>query len=326
MLYGDSAAVLGAAELPDGRIVTWARDHLLRVWAADGTPVAVLAGHAKGVRGVQVLRDGRLLSWSVDGTARTWDTEGHCLATMLVGVAAEDERDDTAVPVVAVRDARELPDGRIVAWDDRYDLSVWDTGGACIGRFDSIHELSIVDVKPLTNGGWVAWTAEGRLLLVHGNRYLRIAEPPKHRGQLRGVTRLEDGRLLGWTDAETLRVLDGHTGMPLGEFDAVEASNSVPEVYLAWRAAVGATAVLATAGVEGASDRATLRLGTTPSHLGVHWYATGSWSAEHLHPDGTVVARNGRDVAALQLFEGNRRVSAAEAGVLGRVPSTPSRP
>jgi transposase InsO family protein len=58
--------VSGALELRDGRLLSWAvySDTTLRLWAADGTELAVLRGHERSVNGALELRDGRLLSWS----------------------------------------------------------------------------------------------------------------------------------------------------------------------------------------------------------------------------------------------------------------------
>ncbi|MCE7949448.1 MAG: hypothetical protein DYG88_18685, partial [Chloroflexi bacterium CFX4] len=52
-------------------------DKTLRLWTADGTMQATLAGHDKGVRGALELHDGRLLSWSDDKMLRLWDTNGN---------------------------------------------------------------------------------------------------------------------------------------------------------------------------------------------------------------------------------------------------------
>jgi WD40 repeat protein len=69
-------AVSGALELRDGRLLSWSEDTTLRLWAADGTELAVLRGHEGEVSGALELRDGRLLSWSEDKTLRLWAADG----------------------------------------------------------------------------------------------------------------------------------------------------------------------------------------------------------------------------------------------------------
>jgi hypothetical protein len=79
--------VWGAVVLGDGRFLSWAgglssTDNTLRLWASDGAPLAVLAGHTNRVNGALALSDGRLLSWSEDGTLRLWAADGASLAVL----------------------------------------------------------------------------------------------------------------------------------------------------------------------------------------------------------------------------------------------------
>jgi WD40 repeat protein len=115
-LRGHEGWVSGALELRDGRLLSWAEDdtlrlwaadgtelkpscagmrvrsaarwscgtggcsrgwdNTLRLWAADGTEIAVLRGHEGSIEGALELRDGRLLSWSRDWTLRLWAADG----------------------------------------------------------------------------------------------------------------------------------------------------------------------------------------------------------------------------------------------------------
>jgi WD40 repeat protein len=51
----------------------------LHLWDQDGRSLAVLEGHTRNVWGAAELHDGRLLSWSDDGNFRLWDREGNAL-------------------------------------------------------------------------------------------------------------------------------------------------------------------------------------------------------------------------------------------------------
>jgi WD40 repeat protein len=74
--------VNGAVELRDGRILSWSDDHTLRLWGADGAPIAALTGHTAWVNGAVELRDGRILSWSDDNTLRLWGADGAAIAVL----------------------------------------------------------------------------------------------------------------------------------------------------------------------------------------------------------------------------------------------------
>lgn len=68
-------AIDGAILLQDGSLLAWpvAGDpRALQIIGADGTPGAVLRGHAGEVKRALQLADGRILSWAGDGSVRAW--------------------------------------------------------------------------------------------------------------------------------------------------------------------------------------------------------------------------------------------------------------
>ena len=75
-LRGHEESVSGALQLSDGRLLSWSNDRTLRLWSAEGTPVAELRGHKEPVWGALQLSDGRLLSWSRDRALRLWSSGG----------------------------------------------------------------------------------------------------------------------------------------------------------------------------------------------------------------------------------------------------------
>ena len=75
-LEGHTAGVVGATGLNEGRILSWSEDHTLRLWAGDGAPLATLQGHTRGVRGATALADARILLLVGDHTLRLWAADG----------------------------------------------------------------------------------------------------------------------------------------------------------------------------------------------------------------------------------------------------------
>lgn len=57
-------------------------DKTLRLWSAEGAPLAVLLGHESWVNSALALPEGRLLSWSDDNTLRLWSVEGKPLGAL----------------------------------------------------------------------------------------------------------------------------------------------------------------------------------------------------------------------------------------------------
>ena len=73
ILEGHTDRVRCVCVMPDGRIISGARDGTLIVWARDGSHLRTLEGHGDFVWCVAALADDRVASGSKDGTIRIWD-------------------------------------------------------------------------------------------------------------------------------------------------------------------------------------------------------------------------------------------------------------
>ena len=171
-----------------------------------------------------------------------------------------------------------------------------------------------------------------------------------------GALALPDGRLLSWSDDNTLRLWDGASGAALATLEGhtwpVTGALALPDGRLLswsndntlrlWDGASGA--LLLTIEQNNAKethpelhrayrraiDPDSLRSATAPSGGGggpalrlnrpaaviIPWNADGYWFAAHLRPDGTLVAHRDKHVAILHLHHGNSRVSVEQAEAL----------
>ena len=199
VLEGHRAAVTGALELADGRLLSWSRDVTLRLWSEDGAPLAVLKGHTHRVSGATVLPDGRLLSWSNDKTLRLWGGDGAPLA-VLAGHKG------------SVNGVTALPDGRLLSWSSDGTLRLWAGDGAPIAVLEG-HTEEVVGATPLPDGQLLSWSWDGTLRLwddIGGQLAVLVG----HTGPVFGATPLLDGRVVSWSLDRTLRLWD-RTGAPI---------------------------------------------------------------------------------------------------------------
>jgi WD40 repeat protein len=174
---------LGALELRDGRLLSWSWDKTLRLWAADGAPLATLRGHEGGVLGALALRDGRLLSWSQDWTLRLWAADGAPLATLRGHEGG-------------VLGALALRDGRLLSWALDATLRLWAADGAPI---DTIREDA--SVRALR-----AWFAQHNALEDGFKQLMRAWHGSSFAPEINGLLRRE-GNVLRLYNVETDEIL-----------------------------------------------------------------------------------------------------------------------
>ena len=75
-LIGHTSFVSGAIQLSSGHILSWSDDNTLRLWDVHGVYIIAFVGHTHWLRGAMQLGDGRILSWGLDKTLRLWDADG----------------------------------------------------------------------------------------------------------------------------------------------------------------------------------------------------------------------------------------------------------
>jgi WD40 repeat protein len=135
--------------LADDRILSWSRDCTLRLWAADGTPLATLERHGQRILGAKVLAEGRIVSWDRDGTLCVWAADGTPLATM-------------AGDTDWARGATELADGRILSWADDTALRLWAPDGSPLATLGG-HADRVSGAIELADSRILSWSWGGTL-------------------------------------------------------------------------------------------------------------------------------------------------------------------
>lgn len=146
-------------------------------------------------------------------------------------------------------------------------------------------------------------------------RTTTLATLEGHISWVEGALALPDGRLLSWSGDATLRLWDGPTGTAIATVAQAAAHRTHPDLHRAWREAEAPTVVCSAAAALGGRGHPRLWL-YAPIDTAIPWHADGNWIADHLLPDGTLVARRDKHLAILHLHHGRRRVSIEEAEAL----------
>ncbi len=267
-LAGHTAAVLGVAFSPDGRLLaTTSDDMTARLWdPATGKRLRTLADHPDAVSSVAFSPDGRLLATAGgDGMAWLWDPAtgarlhiltGHTAA--VVGVAFSPDGRLLATASVlrtlaghtaAVLGVAFSPDGRLLATtSDDMTARLWDPATGKRLR-------TLIGHTPVVSG--VAFSPDGRLLAtasVDGMAWLwdpatgkRLRTLADHPVMVSGVAFSPDGRLLATASYDkTARLWDPATGARLhiltGHTAAVKEVAFSPDGRLLATASVDKTA------------------------------------------------------------------------------------
>ncbi len=333
--------VEGATVLADGRVLSWCggvgilKDHTLRLWSPDGTPLAKLEGHADWVNGVMVLPDRRILSWSQDGTLCLWSPQGMLFAKLeghnqrlrgvrvLAGGRLLSWGDDTlrmwssqGTPLARLKGHTEWVEGTtvlanntILSWSWDHTLRLWSPDGAPLAKLEG-HVDAVQGVIVLADGRIVSWggpLSKDPTLRLWSPKGAPLAGLEGHTTCIKGVTELADGRILSWDENGKLRLWSPE-GAPIVSCDENLASDDL----ISAKACASGKGHLVQARVPARAYRGAARAG------GARWHATAEPTPRAFLADGTVVVSLASfHVFCLKLQFGSRRVSAAEAAVLG---------
>jgi WD40 repeat protein/energy-coupling factor transporter ATP-binding protein EcfA2 len=202
-LEGHESAVLGALELSDGVLCSWAEfETEIRLWnPRTGVAEGVLSGHTASILGVKELPTGRLVSWSEDGSLRLWDPLWKkCVATL------EGHKG-------IVRGALAMGFEHILSWSEDKSIRVWS---AQSGRCERILPVALCPTEVVLRGDndWLLyWPERSVFARLNGETGKLLQTYKGHRGPIRGVMPLEDGRVLSWSEDTMLTVWDADSGV-----------------------------------------------------------------------------------------------------------------
>jgi WD40 repeat protein len=283
-LVGHELPVFGATVLDGGRILSWTHsshsEGSLRTWdAATGSPLATFEG-----RDAKVLADGRIIVRMSDSGFRVAD--GVSGATL----TAFTQRPTNANTQAWCDGAIVRSDGRIVSWG--YDeISVWDEAGSCEAVLSETYEIpweppTIADIVETSGGRLLSWSLTQASMILWEiplrtgaprQKWAQIAVRKvtlEHDDSVRGATALPGGRILSWSDDETVRLWDES-----GALLATLKGHTAPVVH---------ATLLGDGRILSWSEDASLRL----------------WDGATGHPLATLVGHSGPVSGALVLTDG----------------------
>lgn len=280
-------SVLGAMQLPDGKILGWYRGGKLHLWdGQSGVHLASLVGHTKQVEGAMCLPDGRILSWSADCTLRLWHWQKVPPLATLAGHTG---------PVLG---ALLLSDGRILSWSTDLTLRLWDENSGIPLATLAGHTREIGGARQLRNGNILSWSLDGTLRVWDQHSGAELATLVGGSSKVIGALKLSNGRLASWGDDETLRIWDGQCGAALstldGQFVSRQSGGQFPELANHIRALVD---------IQLLHDEGLLLRADYDSHTHLYlWRGDSASSVHELHhflgrlaglqvlPDGRIIA------------------------------------
>lgn len=258
VLRGHASAVTGALQLASGRILTWDNDNVIRLWTATGLSKAVLPGQAGQIAGARELEENRILIWfavveeGASAPPLVWSpdhSETRPFSGNIDAPPGDDRREnDRVLYLEGYRSAIRLNDGRMLIWPrQRRRKGRWykvandltaQIESADGSVFDIVrgHDTPIKHALELPDGRILTYSTGVYSLGRRIEPY--VVQPPDgvvriwnsdgsangvlkgHEGDITGLLRLRDGRVLTWSTDRTARIWDvdgAETAMVLGE-------------------------------------------------------------------------------------------------------------
>lgn len=311
-LNGHSERINGVLALPCGGVLSWSYDKTLRVWdIASEECRAILGGHAGSVDGALILPNGEILSWSSDHTLRIWNAMTGGGRVVLKGHTSH------------IAGAIALPGGDALSWGDiSHTLRIWSTEtGTCRAVLKG-HTNSVNGALALPNGRILSWSCDGTLRVWDVTKQTRPTVLRGHAKSVGGALFLPDGCVLSWdqynqlsrSHNSTFRVWNGVDWKCRAVITATDASFERPDLVAARFLTRSKLSTSATNRWAVGEIRNCLVLTSIATARCVEWQADCECKGQSLFPDGTVVVTlDDGHVFFLKLFQGNQRISSAEA-------------
>ncbi len=227
ILEGHRGVMNGACVLPDGRILSWARENNLLLWDLEAGTSRSLQGHSGEVEGAIAVPGNRALSWSFDEPPRLWDLDG--------GSSRPLEGFTGSLAGVLL-----LPDDSVLSWSSDNALRLWDLeSGTC--RVLEGHSGPVAGALLLADGRVLSWASSWSI--DKSPRLWNLESGTSQclegfNGPISGATVLPDARVLAWDGEGTLCLLDLDAGASRfleGHRDAVVGLLPLPDARaLSW--------------------------------------------------------------------------------------------
>lgn len=277
-LKGHRASVLGAQELERDLVLTWSKDHNLRLWECRGAaPPSGEWEDVSAVRSTFVLPGRRLAC--IQGTKiEIWSLESGESIMLLEGDARP-------------WGARLMPDGRLISWGDDGAVRIWDLDTGTCAHVLRGHGSPVAHIAFSPDGTVLSWE-QGDHRMWTSNSGVRHWDP-------------RTGALLGfWPHGklgrlpESLRDVQGREQQTRDESPRrqIEVFAREPSTGRRLRGAVSSGDLM----IEIA---------------GVCYHVEGRWTVDQVTAEGEVVVVQGHRVSILQLYMGGQRVTWAECGL-----------
>jgi WD40 repeat protein len=185
---GHQSRVDGALYIDENILLSWSRDHTLRIWDLQvAAPRDTLEGHTSAVLGALLLPNGNVLSWSKDRTLAIWDVSTGTLVKRLVGHRG------------AVIGALLLNDGNVLSWSSDCTLRIWNLTDRHHSEVLLGHSSKVNGALELSDGSIISWSKDTTLHLWNRHSLKSPTVFRGHKSSIGGVSVVGGGRVVSWS-------------------------------------------------------------------------------------------------------------------------------
>lgn len=187
-LRGHEENISGFVELPGLRVLSWSRDHTIRVWDLEQQSLMTVMRGTEPIRWAVLVDDARVMSFSSEGIVQVWNVDSGAEMAKLEGHTS------------SVRGVLKLSEEAIMSWSWDGTLKRWDVSAKAPTAVISSPDNGVAEgARLLSDGKILSWSQDK--LMISDLSLSAFSPNGRSQAYVRDAVVVPNERMLSWEGA-----------------------------------------------------------------------------------------------------------------------------